>query len=421
MYWGTIFERRPNIILKITKQQARRFILAYQGLGPTYQFSGKQGVLDYIRRVGCIQFDALNIVGRNPELVLQARVPDFKPEMLNELLYRERRLLDGLDKEMCIYPVEDWPYFRRYREAARQRLGDSIRPIMPFLPRIRQEIVNRGPLSSINLDYNQIVNWPWAPTRLSRAALESMYLWGELIIHHKVNTRKVYDFSYHHIPKELLSAPDPNETVEQYHDWYVLRRIGAVGLMWGKAGDAWRGSWTGVHGLKSTELKASLSRLLKKGLIKEVEIEGINYPLFTKTADNNLLKNAAKADNTFPRAVILAPLDNLLWDRNMVKELFDFEYRWEVYKPVAERQYGYYVLPVLYDNQFIARFEPGKEPAGKDIIIKNWWWENKPKPSVEMQQSLHRCFQNFLIYLGKNKLKIDKKSKTTAELEFVFQ
>jgi len=169
------------------------------------------------------------------------------------------------------------------------------------------------------------------------------------------------------------------------------------------------------------ELKASLSRLLKKGLIKEVEIEGINYPLFTKTADNNLLKNAAKADNTFPRAVILAPLDNLLWDRNMVKELFDFEYRWEVYKPVAERQYGYYVLPVLYDNQFIARFEPGKEPAGKDIIIKNWWWENKPKPSEEMQQSLHRCFQNFLIYLGKNKLKIDKKSKTTAELEFVFQ
>ena len=64
-------------ILKITKQQARRFILAYQGLDHSFEFSGKQGILEFIRRVGCIQFDSLNIVGRNPELVLQSRIPDF--------------------------------------------------------------------------------------------------------------------------------------------------------------------------------------------------------------------------------------------------------------------------------------------------------------------------------------------------------
>ena len=121
------------------------------------------------------------------------------------------------------------------------------------------------------------------------------------------------------------------------------------------------------------------------------------------------------------RAAILAPLDNLLWDRNLVKALFDFEYRWEVYKPVTERQYGYYVLPVLYGDRFIARFEPGKDSACKHIIIKNWWWENEIKPSEEMRHSLLRCFQNFLVYLGKNNLKIDKKSKTKAGLELVFQ
>jgi len=102
----------------ITKQQARHTILAHQGLWPPYALEGKAGVLEYIHRVGCIQFDPLNIVGRNPELVLQARVAGFQPVMLQELLYKDRRLLDGWDKNMSIYGVEDWPYFHRRREAA---------------------------------------------------------------------------------------------------------------------------------------------------------------------------------------------------------------------------------------------------------------------------------------------------------------
>ena len=95
--------------LTLTNQQARRFILARQGLWPPYELEGKSGVLSYIRRVGCIQFDPLNIVGRNPELVLQARVSDFRPAMLEELLYEDWKLLDGWDKNMSIYCVEDWP------------------------------------------------------------------------------------------------------------------------------------------------------------------------------------------------------------------------------------------------------------------------------------------------------------------------
>lgn len=47
----------------------------------------------YIRKVGCIQFDPLNVVGTNPELVLQSRVEDWHPPMLRELLYGERRLI----------------------------------------------------------------------------------------------------------------------------------------------------------------------------------------------------------------------------------------------------------------------------------------------------------------------------------------
>ena len=101
-----------------------------------------------------------------------------------------------------------------------------------------------------------------------------------------------------------------------------------------------------------------------------------------------------------PAARILAPLDNLLWDRRLVKELFDFDYRWEVYKPQSERKYGYYVLPVLYGDRFIARFEPGYDKKSKTLVIKNWWWEKGLKPTKVMQRELANCFRRFAAYLG---------------------
>ena len=115
----------------------------------------------------------------------------------------------------------------------------------------------------------------------------------------------------------------------------------------------------------------------------------------------------------------MAPLDNLLWDRNMLRELFDFEYRWEVYKPVAERKYGYYVLPVLYGDKFIARFEPGKDRANKALMIKNWWWEPGIKPSAAMRHALQLCFQRFRNYLGTDSLIIDDNVKAKTGVNWL--
>jgi len=404
-----------GIALEITKRQARRFILAHQGLWPPYELEGKPGVLNHIRRVGCIQFDPLNIVGHNPELVLQARVSDFRPLMLQELLYQDRKLLDGWDKMMSIYDVEEWPHFRRRREAARRNPGRSHGAVTSILAQARKEIEERGPLSSIDLDFDQTVEWSWAPTRLARAALESMYFWGELIIHHKVHTRKVYDFANRHIPGELLSAKDPNETEEQYQDWYVLRRIGSVGLLWGRSG----GAWLAMPGIKSKERRLALARLLQQGKVLEVRVEGMKPPLYVRSEDKSCLDQILDSNVQAPRAVILAPLDNLLWDRRFVEELFGFHYRWEVYKPVAERLYGYYVLPILYGDRFVARFEPGRDKKSRALIIKNWWWESGVNPSKRMQSDLSNCFKRFLSYLGTDDLRIDIKTVEQAGLDWL--
>lgn len=379
----------------LTQRQARQFLLSYQGLLPPRRWKGKPGILDYISRVGCIQFDPLNMAGYNQELVLQSRIANFRPSMLEELLYTDRQLVDGWDKNMSIYPVEDWPYFQRNRDASRQSLGNDSRPAAAILPEIRREFEIRGPLSSADIDFNETVDWWWAPTRLSRAALESMYFWGELVVHHKTRTRKVYDLAHRHIPQNLLHMPDPNPTEEQFHDWYVLRRIGSIGLLWNKSGDA----WLGISGMKSQARAGAFQRLLEQGKILQVEVEGIHFPLYLRSQDTAYLERVMEGTPVPGHAAILAPLDNLLWDRQLIKQLFHFDYRWEVYKPASERQYGYYVLPVLYGDRFVARFEPVKDKKSKALVIRNWWWEPDIKQTKKLQEGLSRCFQEFIAYL----------------------
>ena len=379
-------------IINLSKQQARKFLLIHHGLYGDFEFSGKEGIMSYINRVGCIQFDPLNVVGKNPELVLQSRIKSFDKLMLYELLYDERRLLDYWDKNMSIFPSCDWPYFLRYRQGHQNWCDKNQAAIL----KVRTEISNKGALCSGDLGYNEKVNWAWGPTRLSRAALEGMYHAGQLIIHHKTDTRKFYDLPERHFSTELLTSPDPNASDEEYICWHVLRRIGSVGLLWNRPSDA----WLGIIGLKSLQREKAFERLVEDNKIIQVNVEGIKYPLYMRSADIDTLKASLSITKSSERSSIIAPLDNILWDRNLIYELFGFEYRWEVYKPKTERKYGYYVLPVLYDDTIVARFEPDRHQKKSPFTFKNWWWENDILITNQMRNSIFECLERFAEYLG---------------------
>ena len=109
----------------ITRETARRYILSRQGLLGRYRFAGKDGAYRYVRQAGCIQYDPVDVCGKNAELTLQSRVKGFRKSMLAELLYRDRLLVDYADKELSIWPTEDWPCFSPYRERSRT-LGASF-------------------------------------------------------------------------------------------------------------------------------------------------------------------------------------------------------------------------------------------------------------------------------------------------------
>ncbi len=401
--------------MRITKEQARCFLLIHHNLINPRSLKGKDGILQYVNKVGCIQYDPLDKVGYNPYLVLQSRIKDFKPEILAKLLYDDRKLIDGWDKNMAIYSTDDWPFFSRFRRDAYRRYGDESRPINEILSRVRDELAERGPLSSIDLKFDAKVDWSWAPTRAARAALESMYFWGELIIHHKIGTRKVYDFTEKHLPKELLSMPDPNDTMDKYFEWNVKRRVGAVGLLWDRASDA----WLGIKGMKTKERSEAIAHLEKSGEIIRVEVEDIKYSFYIRKEDIETMNKVIGGIDVNPKAAFIAPLDNLLWDRKLIKELFGFEYIWEVYKPIDQREYGYYVLPVLYGDRFIARFEPKFNKKTGNLEIINWWWENNIVPSKKMKRALKQCFKQFMNYLGAGGLKVVGEGKDLENLMWI--
>ena len=155
----------PSPTLRLSRAEARRFLLAHQHLWPPRALAGKAGTLDFIRHVGCIQYDPVNLVGQNPELVLQARVADYTPALLAELLYTDRRLVDGWDKQAAIYLTEDWPYFARHRAWARRDHGDPSNPPMAIADAVKDAIRARGPLCSADLGHNDTIDWGGACRR----------------------------------------------------------------------------------------------------------------------------------------------------------------------------------------------------------------------------------------------------------------
>lgn len=368
----------------ITKQQAARFLLLRHGLLGPYRYAGKDGALAFIRSAGCIQYDPIDVCGRNAELVLQARVKGFRKKMLHELLYEDRRLVDYWDKCMAIFPVEDWPYFAR-RRAAETYNVDAVRPV---LARVRETVAAKGPCCPDDIPGSgEKIRWPWGAAPIGRAALETLYFRGELIVFSKQGTRKYYDLAERHLPRELLRAEDPNKTLEDYYRFMVARRIGSVGLLWNRPSDA----FLEISGLDTAARTAAIESLCAEETLVSVEVEGVRWPLYLLARDIPLLEAACGTEKFSPRCELIAPLDNLLWDRKLIEAIFGFQYRWEIYTPPAKRQYGYYVLPILYGEGFAGRIEAVCDRAEKRLVVKQVWAEaGKRLPRCALQKTLVR-------------------------------
>ena len=395
--------------LSISKEQARLFLARHHRLLPPRKLVGKQGVIDYVRHVNCIQYDPINVVGQNPHLVLQSRVKGYKPAMLDEALYSERKLIDGYDKAMSIYPIGDWPFFARYREhmGTLYASHESTVKAAKMMKWVKKEIEARGPLSSLDLEDETRMEW-WlsGSTRAVRIALDILFTSGEIVVHHRAGTRRYFDLSKRLVPRKYHNGRELHSDAQSYMDWHVLRRIGSLGLARYRNAGQWEGlqRWMRLEG--SSRRVANL-RLLEQGGIVRVEVEGMErQEVVMHRADLPELENVKKS-RIKQGAAFIAPLDNLMWDRDLLEQLFDFFYRWEVYVPAPKRRYGYYVLPVLYGDRLIARLDPAFDRARKTFTIQNWWWQpGVDKKDGAMLIALQDCVKDFVKYLGASDVKL---------------
>ncbi len=145
-------------MVTIPKAQACRFLMERHGLMGARRLRGSAGVLEYVRQVGCVQYDPVDVCGKSHELALLARVHGFSKPMLEELLYGRRLLLDAFGKNMCLMLTQDWPCMAFVRRGFQQRTRSS-EAVEPLIPDILKLVHERGCLSAQELNLHQKTDW----------------------------------------------------------------------------------------------------------------------------------------------------------------------------------------------------------------------------------------------------------------------
>ena len=379
-------------MLRITIEEARCFILGKQGLLGSHRFVGKEGALQYIQQAGCIQYDPVDVCGKNAELTLQSRVKGFTRSMLADLLYVDRLLVDYSDKELSIWSREDWPYFSGYRAMSKVH-GAGFEGIPELEARAIAFIREHGPVSSDTLPIEGKIYWHssmhWSghwqnQSNAARSVLEQLYTDGVLLIHHKSGSRKYYDLAERYFSPELLNAENPCPDDMALLQWRIKRRVGAVGMLWNRRSDA----WLGIN-MSTEQRNVAINALEADGIIVKAEVESIRSPLFFLTEDIPLMEAVRQGVlDTKPRLEFLAPLDPMLWDRKLVEALWDYHYKWEIYTPVNQRKYGYYVLPILYGDKFVGRIEAAADRKAATLVVRNIWYEDGVKQTKKLARAI---------------------------------
>ena len=390
---------QSDLMQTISKKQARQFILSKQGLIGAHRFEGKDGAYAYVRQAGCIQYDPVDVCGKNAELTLQSRVKGFKKKMLHDLLYKDRKLVDYADKELSIWPAEDWPYFSSYRDRSR-KLGRTFKDLKPLEKKAVEYIRENGPVSSDSLPIEGEIFWHssmhWSgnwqkKSQAARSVLEQLYTDGVLVIHHKKGSRKYYDLAERYLPVEILKADNPCKDEDEFTAWRVLRRIGAAGLLWDKNST----SFLGID-INAEKRKSVLEKLMKEGRIIPINVEGIKQVFYYRSEDDDLMQSVIEGSADLkPRMSFIAPLDPLMWDKALILALWDYQYSWEIYTPAVKRKYGYYVLPVIFGDSFAGRIEVIPDRKTGVLEVKNIWWEPGIRVTKKMTAALKKTVKVF--------------------------
>jgi uncharacterized protein YcaQ len=360
----------------------RRHVLAAQGFSGRFRRATKIDVETAIRGLSAVQLDSISTVERAHRLTLSARIGAFPEQHVGALLH-DGRVFEYWGHEASLLPIELWPHFRRVMDggghwgAHDRALRDHADLVEPVLARIRDE----GPLGSRDFEGNGSGGmWNWKPAKM---VLDALWDRGVLVIAGRRSFQRSYDLAERVIPKRWLEAPVPDE--DETLRTFALLAVGARGAL---TEPAIREHWR----LKGGKVRVHhhLEALVREGQLRELAVDDGGPPFY-------VLAETELADTPAPPTLV-CPFDNLVWDRPLLERLFGFRHVIEVYKREHERQYGYYVLPLVAGDRFLGRADVKADRAEGVLRIRRFTPE--PKVRGDVDDKLERAAGRLARVLG---------------------
>ena len=391
-------------VTRMPLDAARTLAVVKQGLHRRPPVAGKQALLDAIRQIGLLQLDTIHVVARSHYLVMLSRVGVYDRAHLDALLYPDRCLFEQWAHAACLIPVEDFQYFAPAILARRER------PLQPWLHRslgedsqeildaVLAEVRERGPLASRDFKDPRDQRGTWWDWKPAKTALEILFAQGYLMVDRRENFQRFYDLAGRVLP---ASAEPPSRTVQDYRRWATRRSVACLGV-------ATAAQVSDYYRQKVPPTRTTLKALAAEGAILPVKVEGWSEIAYLDPSDLPLVDEIKAGAHQPAVTTFLSPFDNLIWDRDRVRDLFDFDYRAEMYTPVAQRQYGYYVMPILHRGRLVGRLDPKADRQTNTLIVRAIYLEPAQPLDDELLAGIASALREFMAFHGSQRLRIER-------------
>jgi uncharacterized protein YcaQ len=332
----------------LSASQARRIALAAQGFmdpRPTGAVGVRHArrVLD---RVGLIQIDSVNVLQRAHYFPMFSRLGNYPTSLLDRAAYRRpQRLFEYWGHEASLLPVELHPLMRW--RMARDHQWSGVTRVAREQPKIvewvRDEVRVNGPLTAAEVEADaprRRDNWGWNWSD-AKAALEWLFWRGEVLVSGRSSSfARVYDIPERVLPASVLATPTPTEPD-------AIRAL--VELSARAMGVANEVEIRDYFRLPLLSARQAIRDLVDSGVLIPVDIGG--------ERNASYLFAGARIPRRVSASALVSPFDPIVWNRGRTQRIFDFNYRIEIYVPAPQRVFGYYVLPFLLGDRFVARVD----------------------------------------------------------------
>ena len=368
----------------LSTSQARKIILHAAGLSKRAPFGkGREAVYKLIDHLGAVQLDTNYVVERAHHHTIASRVPDYKMEWLEEL-QADGRIFEFFTSDSGYIPMHDFRFSLPVKEGFLSGRKPLTQAEINLMNKVLDRIAREGPLMVKDFDNDrQVASAGWWDWRPSKMALERLYLDGRLMTTRKKDFQKLYDLPINIIPDDIdTTMPAP----EEFARHIIRRSLRSLGIAYAKE-MVWRARF-----VKNNVVKKELEKLIEEGEVCNVAIEGFKTsPLYMLPGYKN--KKIQLSDDAF----ILSPFDPLNVFRHRLRDFFDFDYQIECFVPAAKRKYGYFSLPVLVGDTFVARMDSKADRKQRVLTIHNLHFESLKltKPMISKICEAIKTFSKF--------------------------